>query len=349
MTPTPPYNPKPFLVVFCGSIIVVLLLCGVDFVRFMRAPASFYFRAWEYAGDILYRSEALGNAWHGPETGDLSRDSVFYGQKPHETVVTIDPYGYRASPPPPPGGYRVAIGGDSQMWTSGLSDEETIATRLGELLQTPVLSLARFHLYRGLRHPDLSPHAIIINGITERNLANDSFPYSLPDEPELAPLHRDKSRFQVLRSVKSKRYLTLCSSVPRNLLHDAQTFFHGPQPMLFISHRLTPTELDAAAARIEARRDTVEAMGYTYYFMPVPAKQTIYGTGIDPYTRDALRTLYSMLDKRGVRCIRVLDSLRGQSAQGVYKPYDSHINALGARIIAQDIFTSVADDVKHRQ
>ena len=62
---------------------------------------------------------------------------------------------------------------------------------------------------------------------------------------------------------------------------------------------------------------------------------------MDPYTRDFLPNLVAALKERGVEAVDLPTAFRRERDRGLYFPFDTHWNATGAAIAAQEIARQV--------
>ena len=82
-------------------------------------------------------------------------------------------------------------------------------------------------------------------------------------------------------------------------------------------------------------------MACVWYFLAIPAKQTIYADDVDPYTQNFIPTLVAALKERGVEAVNLTTAFQRESDRGLYFPFDTHWNATGAAIAAQEIARQV--------
>ena len=136
---------------------------------FFFNPSFYYFRAWEYYADFVFKYRNVDRVWEGYETGDLGRNNFFFYDGKHKSKVSVDEYGFRLTPES--NDARVLVFGDSTIFGSGLSDSETLPWRLQKRLNLPVLNGSRTFLQNALKHPKVKNATTVFDCKTERELA----------------------------------------------------------------------------------------------------------------------------------------------------------------------------------
>ena len=152
-----------YLIYFGALLFLHLLFYPI----FMAFPEPFYHRPWEYFNDLAYRNNKYPTKWQGKEYGDLTRDNYFCRQESYETSVTTDKDGFR-SVPFDHSDAKILFSGDSQIFGSSLSDQETLPWIFSELTGIPVFNGSRTSLANIIKKPELDKVRIIIDGKTER-------------------------------------------------------------------------------------------------------------------------------------------------------------------------------------
>jgi len=313
---------------------------------FLYSPQTFYFRPGEYFSDLGYQVRDMPLRWQHQELQDQSRLNFFYYQRSHMTTVTADNAGFR-SRRYDADSYPIMVTGDSTIFGSGLSDDETLPWRLAEELHTPVFNAGRTTLSNALAYPPLRETKVVVEGWTERDikprlLLERTLRLGTAFQP-FAP--RNLSYMEAVRNIPPQRYsLPLIAwSIGRRIYSDILTLTTGGErPYLFLRpHVMFPEDLDQTVALLVARSRTVESLGKRYIFLPVPAKQTIYADNVDEYTRNFIPTLVARLHKEGVEAIDLVTPFFEEKDEKLFYPYDSHWNrngaALGAKVLARAV------------
>lgn len=330
-------SPRRFLITFAAVSTVFGAIHFSSAIEFVLKPSDFYFRAWEYVSDVIYRTQIYGNEWRGEEGFDLGRRYFFNFQDHRFTHVSVDRYGYRVTPAFDAPYAAIAVVGDSEAWGSALSDGETIPWQLSKLTSRSVLNLSRFHLCRALQHPRVQRRTLIVEILTERNIRGRVFPYKCKSSKPLASLRRPAGYIGLIRAIDAKRYSPLLRlpSVLQRATRDLSVAFSKPKMRyLFLNHRMSPNNLTDAVRSIVKRHHDLSLKGIDYLFVPMPAKQTIYGKNIDSYTKNYLPRLYRALSEAGVPYVDVSTPFRTNRDKGLFFPYDTHVNPRGAQIVA---------------
>lgn len=336
--PFPRTSSKGFLIAFFALACSLSLSHLWGIYTFLTNPQSHYFRAWEFTEEVLYRTKSFGHSWIGTEEQDRTRDNLFFYPTGRMTKVTIDEYGYRQSVAPTSTPSGIAVAGDSQAWGSGLSDEETIASRIGAHIGGLVANISRQPVCLGLQHPRMKDRGTILLVITERNIAGAGFPLPCPENPKLVPLPRDLSPLELLKTTEPARY-----SPPLKLFRaieafggDIKTLLNGgPLPRLYYPYQMKEQHLYDAIERYTRDFATLETQGFRLVLMPLPTKATLYDPDADIFKRTYLERFYTMMDAAGLPYVDTLTPLRAHMDEPVYFPYDTHLSPRGAEIVAE--------------
>ncbi|MGE0233094.1 MAG: hypothetical protein AB7O39_10980 [Flavobacteriaceae bacterium] len=334
-------NARRYLILFFALVVPFMALHLAGMLWYLSDPLAFYRREWEYFLDI--GDHVPGHhRWSGNHTPDLAQKHFWLYQDPRHVVVTTTEEGERVSVPSDH--YDVVVAGDSQLYGSGFNDNETFPWRLSEMLGRPVLNVARSDVYNGLRHPLAQDAGIVIFGRTERLITPRGLRDALgEDTPVYRPVAKNnRTLLQRLPEIPPRRYSLIPIAWARlqTLLRDARLEWRGDtdRPYIFLPHTMYPADFDETVSIIERVSQKVERSGKRFFFMPIPAKQTLYGKA-DPYTRDFLKKLVPALRARGVEVIDLLPALdaakgRRNGTPDVYQPYDTHWSPYGASIAA---------------
>ncbi len=175
----------------------------LSFILFMFFPSMFYYRSWEWFEEIVYKIP-YKSIWKGHEKGDASRRYIFHFQKKWKTTVSCDKEGYRSTFMKCEK-YPIAIFGDSHIWGSGLSDEETISWILSKNLNLPVFNAGRdtYAILNLITNKKISKAKILIEMIAQRHLSIYPLQKIELGEP---PLRIYKPNFFNFTKIHPKRY-----------------------------------------------------------------------------------------------------------------------------------------------
>jgi hypothetical protein len=198
---------KKYLNLYFGVLIPIVILNLCSFVIFVANPKLFYFRPWEYFDEVGYHFKAYEASWAGKETGDTSRRNFFYYQDAYVTKVTVDKDGFRTNYKKACQ-YPILVSGDSTIFGSGLSDNETLPWKLSELLDIPVFNGGRSSLFNTLKREELSNVAIVIDCRGERLIKGEVFDdYGYKKGDDYSPLmKKDKRIKDIITVIPAKRY-----------------------------------------------------------------------------------------------------------------------------------------------
>ena len=313
-------------------------------VLFLVKPEMFYFRAWEYYSEFAYKLDKPIN-WEGYESGDLRRKYVFSFREKWPTHVAVDFNGYRKNRNPN-GPYHIVVSGDSLVFGSGLSNDETMPWRLSDYLGVPVFNGGRTSLLNNLQYSAIrGGDKIIIEAIAERNFtARRSFNNEKLSDPNVLfrPIaQRDTGLIQAIREVRQ----TLYTGAPivvrffRRLINDVIVVITNKDDLdyLFLEHAMKPTDLEQTVIAIKERNRIIRDMGFEYVVVPIPAKQTIYNELLDFDTKNYLPELISRLEADDINVINLVESFLQHKSEDLFFHYDTHWNPRGADLAAREI------------
>jgi hypothetical protein len=323
---------RHYLRVFLGLLGAAALLNAIGVALFLWEPRGFYYRPWEYFYELAYRFEAYEPSWHREQSADLSRQNLFFYQGRHYTDVTTDAEGYR-SVPLSSDSYPILVSGDSLVFGSGLSDQETLPWRLAERLQTPVFNGGRSALFNTLKKPELATAEIVIDVRGEPLVAGNVFAdygYSA-DEAYRPRVSNEFSRWQAIREVAPQRYLLthIAGRLATRATRDLVVMITGERERRYMPYRLTQQSLEAAANAIEARSRRLQSMGKRYIFVAVPFEQTLYAEQVNETQRRYLQRLHEELLRRDVESVLLLDLFLDNHQREIFQRYDTHWTPLG--------------------
>jgi len=337
--------------IYLRIFLVITLGFGVlhvgSLLTYLYTPRIFYHGSGEYFEDIALRVEGVPLRWEGMEFHDLTRDNLFLYQYGDVTTVSTDADGFR-SRRYDADSYAIAIAGDSTIYGSRLSDDETLPWILAEALEKPVFNGAFTTMSNMLAHPALSDVQVVFDAATERGIYPRVLKKRVKHEADdiFKPrTDQTRSMLEAAGEIPPQRY-----SLPLMFLNTVDRFSGdlrvwadgGEKPWLFLRHRLRPEELDETVALIVARKRRFDAMGIRYVYLPIPAKQNLYADDVDDYTRYFIPTLVARLRAEGVEAVDLTTPYLAHKDEGLFFAYDTHWNGKGttlaAKIIAGQVF-----------
>jgi hypothetical protein len=319
-----------------------------SFASFIVEPQQFYYRAWEWFEDFPYRSGYFTASWNREERGDLANSHLFLYNHKRVTRVTTDRFGFRRSAQNA-ATYEMGVSGDSTIWGSGLSDDETLPSLIAQKMGQPVFNAGRTSLENGLKHPAMRTAKVVIHAITERHIHASSYRRAVGSNSRASPLAQDDtSRWRIYLQTDARRYSPI-ARIPGYLrrlgadLHAIRKDVTN-EPYLFLPHQFTPRDLSAVVPLIVSRHRILRERGIRYIFVAVPAKQTIYRENVDAYTRNYLFELDRALRANGVETVNLLESFLQHKTVGLFQPYDTHWNPQGVELAARIISTYLSNE-----
>jgi hypothetical protein len=338
---------KKILYVFVAFFITYF----ISLLLFIVKPTLFYYRAWEYFDEMGYHVPKK-NIWQGYETGDMARRYIYSFQKYWPTRVSVDEEGFR-SVPFPSNSFPIVIFGDSHTWGSGLSDEETIPWQVALQLQTPVFNGGRlpFTLSKMIQNPRLKESKIIVELVAQHLISKNVFAHDDFNTTEHEVYAHEKSwkhyfkvhpkRFFI--PLKILRNLNLTTNIFNELTRFKVDSFIIPYKKKY-TYALKENDLETAIDNICNRSKTLKAQGYQYIFALVPSKVLQLGHQIDRRDIAQEMVLANALKEREVDYLDLCSLFRNVDAQVLYLTTDSHINPMGAKIIADTLTHYIQDN-----
>jgi len=318
---------------------------GGSLAVFLYSPEIFYYRPWEFFGDFGYQVKDMPIRWQRPELQDQTRSNFFLYQRTHMTTATADDDGFRTRRFEAES-YPIMVSGDSTIFGSGLSDDETLPWLMAEELQTPVFNAGRTALANALAHPAMRGTEIVFDGWTERNIRPrllTTAAIRLRDEfVPFAP--RNLTYMEAVGDIPPQRYsLPLIGwTVAKRIYRDIRVLSKGgEQPYTFLRHVMHAEDLDETVSLIVERDRTVKSLGKRYVFMPIPAKQTLYAGSIDDYTRNFIPTLVARLRAEGVEAVDLATPFQAHKEESLFFPYDTHWNGKGTALAAKEVAAQI--------
>jgi hypothetical protein len=318
---------------------------GVSFLLFLAYPQGSYYRAYEYFEEVVYPRWTSSTQWDGLEKGDLSRKYLVRHQESWHTHVSCDEDGFR-SVPFASDSYDVLCVGDSFMWGSGLSDNETLPWRLARELNASVFNAA-CSLESVVKKPDLQGVKLVVEEVSGHSISGKLFREEF-DPAEYQPRRRQRAA----ESISLKRYF-LMAKLFRGvevMLSEAARSAVKKDPVdgyLFRGDLEMPADnegIEEVVLNVVRRGEKLGSLGFRYMIVFVPPKEVIYGNHRAYHHRSALIKLVRRLQERGVDTLDLVEPFLENKDLGLYFKTDSHWNATGANLAAR----LIAGRIRHK-
>lgn len=313
----------------------------MSFLIFCIKPSLFYYRAWEYFDDIVYRIPS-NKKWKDFEYGDVSRKYLVHFQNKRKTIVSCNEDGFRSS-----GfncdNYPITIFGDSHVWGSGLSDNETIPWIVSKELNIPVFNAGRspFRVFKDISHPKISKSKIIVEIMAEHLLVKESY---VSQEAKINTYNKriqDLNFFNIF-SISPKRYFIFLKLIkwfsPSFILNEMKSDYYDnywtPKDQLF-SLFIPEEHFMKVLNEIKERSQVLKKMGYIYIFALTPNRELLLAHKKDD--KDILREqrIVDYFKKENVHYIDMCSIFRKRDPHDLYQINDSHISPKGAKLMAE--------------
>ena len=342
---------NPFLSWFSGIIIACVLLQVTTIAIFAWRPNWFFYRAWEYHFMWANNSKRTDSRWEGVEKSADSHLYRFYFQEKRRTVVSVDSDGFRSVPAgmgPP----RLFVQGHSNIFGSGISDQETVPWRLAESTGVATFNGAHGKVLSTLSKPALGQVELVVDCFHERLFA------SLPDylsryeisNDRLQPFEpfarNDQSLLHLLyqRPIRPGYWIPdILSRHFKALKNDFTQYVDpNPRPFPWFEYRVSDTSEQEFANLMETRRRTIENLGYLYVALILPSRQTMLGGDTIPEpTASFGQRLVAVLKTKDFPIVDLFEPFFRTDPTSVAFRYDFHLNANGAALAAEHIIAGI--------
>jgi hypothetical protein len=336
--------------ILIGVVFAPFYLCAA---LFLVEPSAFFWRAWEYHRAVGFHHEEH-RRWEGRESSDLSRSNLFYYSESWPTTVTIDAYGFR-SVPRQADQFEVAVYGDSMIWGSGLSDDQTLPWQLAELWNRSVFNGSRTRMQNIVNHPQLADVRVFLHLISEATAkARNVALVSAPDPSKFQPLTK-KGRSTLTTLIRNPGWWSPWAHTARlaersvedlRLLWGDVVLGVEPRTQLFMPYDNCRADVEAMVRKIKRNDAVFSARGIRYAFIVVPTKKTVVGERVgNPPRRcnlDYLNRLMRRLREERIATVDLTPALAATADP--FMAYDTHWTASGVRSAALAIVEQLSRD-----
>lgn len=294
-----------------------------------------YFRGYEYYSDWVYPGLAEPNI-KMRESGDSSREFIF-DTKSNVNSISLNEFGDRQIPCKNP----TVIGlGDSQIFGSGLSDNETFPAHVFSLGGPCIYNAGRHSILDALRNPSVRVNKVLVTS-TER----DGFVWYCkipPSEWDLSPASSNsfvlKQNFSLRVAAETALKRTL--NVLRGKIQNGMALrIVAPETRLVkYQHVFNNEDLQQNIDCLRQMNNRFNQEGIEATFMLFPAVQTMYPEAapreVDEFTLMFIITLSKLALDHG---IDIVDSQKClSSGTGVtHQIHDTHLSSDGMKALAE--------------
>ncbi len=336
---------------FLSFFVGFYFLYGLSFIVLILKPEIFYWRAWEYFDDIGFRVPNK-EKWIGYEFGEDSRPYLYsYGSK-WKTKVSTDHEGYRSVPYG--GDFSILVVGDSNIWGSHLSDEETIPWNLATQLGLSVFNGGRDHqkLPKLIGNPRLKKVKLIVEILGEHHLSKDmidrnDFTYDKFETYAIEKKYNNYFKIHPKRFFLPLKVTRKCN-LKKPLINEfrrKKLFDEYAVPIkIKYSTLLKEEDFQQMIQNIAKRASILQSMGYKYMIAIIPKKTLLLGKYIYEKEIDQQKRIAEELRARNVHYVDIYKVFREfENPHALYIQTDSHVNVNGAKLIAKTISDHISD------
>lgn len=312
-----------------------------SFLTFYIKPSLFYWRAWEYSNEIPKIFSNV-NKWIGQESGDLTRRLVRGPLGKHHTVVSWDGDGFRSIPvknQKPP----IAIFGDSHIWGSGLSDNETIPWIVSEELKISCLNAGKYpyQIFHLLHQNKFEKTKIVIEIFAQHLILED-----MEKADPLIFKNKDERNDKIsIFEVSSKRYFIFNKIF--NFFCSTKQFksfdaFYKYALKSFAS--IKNDHILRNLNHIKAKAEVLQRLGYIYVCGFTPNKPTYYCPENLDLIINQENFISAYLKNNNVKYIDFIELFRSHTnPKSLFQYEDSHISPKGAKLMSNEIVKCILD------
>lgn len=334
-----------FLRAFGLVLLIVLMLHAAVAALYLAKPKLFYYRAWEYFFMWSNTTVEEDSTWQRVEYSDLGHMYFFRYQEARRTNVSTDEDGFRTVPDTL-GAPRIFVQGKSNVFGSGVSDNQTYPWQLAEKTGIATFNGGNGSLLSSLSRTDLDQVQLIVDIVHERHLAKLPLARRILKLPKstLQPYKpiasQNLSRIESMRRPLVMIGWWLPDIVARQwqrLLLDFEEYrLHGTRDYLVFTYTTDGSAVEDVIALMETRRRVVEALGYDYLAMIIPSRQTIYRP-VTAETDAQVRgeRIASMLEEGGFPLVNLFPTFVTDMGPELYFRYDTHWNSRGQALAAE--------------
>lgn len=308
-------------------------------------PSLFYFRAWEFFDDTVFTGYGSKH-YIFYETGDAGRDYLIqrYGSL---NAISINNLGNRVGCYDPRGKKSgILMLGDSQLWGSGNSNENTLPQVLCKKYDANIYNGSRLHELNLLRVQEYNFSKIIFTSAERGHMTRYCGLLDVFEKVENQKLHeedlflkKDWSRFIDSNIKHLVGYLKTRLSVIFSLTQPIQ----APEEDLVIArHTSNSSDLDDDVRCALRLSDFFSTRDIETAFIYFPAQQTILakklGLNLDPDTYNFISNANKKMSALKLKSLDTSSCLVQDGDQmRLTHPHDTHLNKNGIFSMAQCI------------
>ncbi len=348
-------SPKKFLGIICASSIGIYLFF---YIFYLANPLYFHYRAWELFDNFVYNGYLEKNLLLN-ESGDSSREYLFQSYN-SANYISINEFGNRlACFNLKAKEKQVLMLGDSQLFGSGLSDNDTFPKVLCQQGNYNIYNGSRVHGLNLLRTDGYNFKSIIFTvgeQVGIRSYCNDlpiffkktTLPtfdafienYDRKINPKELEIKKNRMKLLAMTNRFLQKYLAsrlitiLDTSKPLIPLKDQITKYHFK-----FSKKNLNDDLECASKLDKFFNERNIKVSFLYF----PAKQTLVNSDVknDNFTSNYISNVTSQMRKKGLSSI---DSkaclLSNKDTNYLVQPHDTHLSAYGMKVLAGCLLNS---------
>jgi lysophospholipase L1-like esterase len=339
-----------FILYFGGIVGITVFSFYIGTIAFYLFPNSFYFREWEYNRYEVTANLLKSTIWNGPVKGERSRQFLFNCQGTEDITVTVNQYGFRATPRIAPKS-KILFYGDSLGWAMNVTDEKNFPTVLSKELNQQVFS----GLGNGsalLNYPDFDDNPIFLELLAWGRFTLPIEPITAPapvspiiQPPVSGPIDAIQRSFSL--HTHSRYYLPhLLVRATKRLWGDLDYWLFADQENYIfpapsaISYQ-SLDQVDGWVDQIVDRSRSLNRLGFTYIAVPVPEPNGFVAEYVNPRYFNIHKLFRYKAALQGVHVVDLLNPFVRDGGWKLYQQNDGHWNgegsSLGARIVAEYI------------
>jgi hypothetical protein len=321
---------RSVVLILSPLVVLVVIILG----SWLIDPKLWYFRGYEFYSDWVYPGLSEPNNIMR-ESGDSARE--FLIDRINATnEISLNRFGHRVSPCEQP---NILAMGDSQLFGSGISDQQTLPFKLFEGGGPCVYNAGRHNTVDALRIPNLNFTSVLVTS-TER----DGFTWYCDSQPENWDFSKSDASALYLKRLFAprvafetaiERTISVIRSKVQNLLG---LRIQAPMTRLIkFQHTFTTDSVMENVECVDRLNTVFVEHGMRTSFLLFPAAQTIYPDDApirpDNVTLNFIPSLTAELQARGIHMLDSRVCLLGQT-ENMVQLHDTHLSPEGMQRLA---------------
>lgn len=321
--------------ILIATLIPIAMAFVLISLSWMKDKTYWYFRGYEYYSEWVYTGLADPDIVMR-ESGDSSREYIF-DHISKINSISLNEFGDRDITCSSPS----VIGlGDSQMFGSGLDDEETFPAYVHEIGGPCMYNAGRHSVLDSLRNPNIRTKEVLVTS-TERDgfiwyCETSPSEWDLSFEPADNFMLRQQFSLRAAVATAFDRTMNVLRSKIQNLI--ALRINAPDERLIKYQHSFSEVDLEANLDCLEQMKYRFDKEGIESTYMLFPAAQTMYPKSapreVDGFTLTFISKLSIEASERGINVVDSRTCLLSNPAD-THQLHDTHMSGVGMKALAK--------------